>query len=73
MAKIKPNESGPQGDLEDVHLTLTMALLYGLSASAINKVCPNFCKTLTVLLTENGPGRAFFTVFLLIDDQIVGA
>jgi hypothetical protein len=38
VAKIKPIESGPQGDLEDVHLTLTMALLYGLSASAINKV-----------------------------------
>ena len=39
MSKIKQNDSGPQGDLEDVHLTLTMALLYAVSASVINKVC----------------------------------
>lgn len=39
VSKIKQNDSGPQGDLEDVHLTLTMALLYAVSASVINKVC----------------------------------
>lgn len=38
VSKIKQNESGPQGDLEDVHLTLTMALLYAINASVINKV-----------------------------------
>ena len=38
MSKIKANDGGPQGDLEDVHLTLTMALLYALNASVINKV-----------------------------------
>ena len=39
ISKIKANDGGPQGDLDDVHLTLTMALLYALNASVINKVC----------------------------------
>ena len=45
LSKIKTTEGSGSGTIDDVNMTLTMALLYAIDATAISKVI-DFCKIL---------------------------